>query len=265
VLLAGLNAPGETVVIEAQATRDHTERMLRGFGARLAVEEVAEGWAIRLMGQPELVPQAIAVPRDPSSAAFPVAAALIVPGSEVVLPNICLNPTRAGLYQTLAEMGADIRRENPRTEGGEPVADLRVRHSELRGIEVPYGRAPSMIDEYPVLACLAAFAQGQTVMRGIGELRVKESDRIAATVAGLRALGVEVDEHADGMTVHGRAGEVPGGGTVATHLDHRIAMSFLVVGLASAQPVGVDDGAPIATSFPRFLPLMRGLGAEIAG
>ena len=265
VLLAGLNAPGETVVVEAQVTRDHTERMLGGFGARVEVEAVAEGRAIRLVGQPELVPQAIAVPRDPSSAAFPAAAALIVPGSEVVLPNVCLNPTRAGLYQTLAEMGADIARANPRTEGGELVADLRVRHSELQGVEVPYGRAPSMIDEYPVLACLAAFAEGRTVMRGIRELRVKESDRIAATVAGLRANGVEVDEHEDGMTVHGRSGEVPGGGTVATHLDHRIAMSFLVMGLATARPVTVDDGTPIATSFPGFLPLMRGLGAEIAG
>ena len=263
VLLAGLNAPGETVVIEPQATRDHTERMLRSFGARVAVENTSEGRAIRLTGQPELVPQAIAVPRDPSSAAFPVAAALIVPGSEVVLPNICLNPTRAGLYATLAEMGADIVHENPREEGGEPVADLRVRHSGLRGVEVPPERAPSMIDEYPVLACLAAYAEGETVMRGIGELRVKESDRIAATVAGLRACGVEVDEHEDGMTVHGRAGQVPGGGSVATHLDHRIAMSFLVMGLGSARPVTVDDVAPIATSFPRFMELMGELGAII--
>jgi 3-phosphoshikimate 1-carboxyvinyltransferase len=265
VLLAGLNAPGETVVIEAEPTRDHTERMLRGFGAELSVGQVPGGRAIRLTGQPELVPQTIAVPRDPSSAAFPVAAALIVPGSGVILPNICLNPTRAGLYETLAEMGADIVHEHPREEGGEPVADLRVRHSTLCGIEVPPERAPSMIDEYPVLACLAAFAEGRTVMRGIGELRVKESDRIAATVAGLRANGVEVDEHEDGMTVHGRAGEVPGGGIVATRLDHRIAMSFLVMGLASAEPVAVDDGAPIATSFPGFLPLMRRLGAEIDG
>jgi 3-phosphoshikimate 1-carboxyvinyltransferase len=264
VLLAGLNAPGETVVIEAQATRDHTERMLGGFGAVLTVEDLPEGRVIRLTGQPELAPQVIAVPRDPSSAAFPVAAALLVPGSEVLVPNICLNPTRAGFYQTLAEMGADLLHENAGEEGGEPVADLRVRHSALKGIEVPPERAPSMIDEFPVLACLAACAEGPTVMRGIGELRVKESDRIAATVAGLRLNGVEVDEHEDGMTVRGR-GEVPGGGTVATHLDHRIAMSFLVLGLAARAPVGVDDGAPIATSFPGFLPLMRGLGAEIAG
>jgi 3-phosphoshikimate 1-carboxyvinyltransferase len=265
VLLAGLNAPGETVVIEAEATRDHTERMLRGFGAELSADEVPGGRAIRLTGQPELVPQIIAVPRDPSSAAFPVAAALIVPGSDITLPNICLNPTRAGFYETLAEMGADIVHEHPREVGGEPVADLRVRHSTLRGIEVPPERAPSMIDEYPVLACLAAFAEGRTVMRGIGELRVKESDRIAATVAGLRANGVEVDEHEDGMTVHGRAGEVPGGGTVATRLDHRIAMSFLVMGVAATEAVTVDDGAPVATSFPDFLPLMRRLGAEIDG
>jgi 3-phosphoshikimate 1-carboxyvinyltransferase len=263
VLLAGLNAPGETVVIEAEATRDHTERMLRGFGATVAIEKLPEGRAIRLTGQPELDPQTIVVPRDPSSAAFPVAAALLVPGSDVLVPNIGLNPTRAGLYETLAEMGADIAHENPREEGGEPVADLRVRHSALCGVEVPPERAPSMIDEYPVLACLAAFAEGRTVMRGLAELRVKESDRIAATVAGLRANGVEVEEHEDGMTVHGRGGEVPGGGTVATHLDHRIAMSFLLLGLAARQPVTVDDGAPIATSFPGFLPLMRSLGAEM--
>lgn len=264
VLLAGLNAPGETVVIEPEATRDHTERMLRGFGARVAVEETPEGRVIRLTGEPELLPQTIAVPRDPSSAAFPVAAALIVPGSEVLVPTIGLNPTRAGLYQTLAEMGADIAHENAREEGGEPVADLRVRHSALKGVEVPPERAPSMIDEYPVLACLAAFAEGATTMRGIGELRVKESDRIASTVAGLRACGVEVEEFEDGMIVHGRGADgVAGGGTVATHLDHRIAMSFLCLGLGSAAPVTVDDAAPIATSFPDFVPLMTRLGARI--
>ena len=263
VLLAGLNTPGETVVIEPEATRDHTERMLRGFGARVIVEDLPEGRVIRLTGQPELSPMTIAVARDPSSAAFPVAAALIVPGSDVLVPNICLNPTRAGLYQTLAEMGAEIEHQNPREDGGEPVADLRVRHSELKGIEVPPDRAPSMIDEYPVLACLAAFAEGDTVMRGIGELRVKESDRIAATVAGLRANGVEVTEHEDGMTVHGRGGEVPGGGTVETHLDHRIAMSFLCLGLFTKSPVTVDDAAPIATSFPQFEHLMGELGAVL--
>ena len=263
VLLAGLGAPGETVVIEEEATRDHTERMLRGFGAEVAVDETPEGRAIRLTGQAELRPQSIAVPRDPSSAAFPVAAALIAEGSDIRVPNICLNPTRAGLYETLAEMGADIAHENPREEGGEPVADLRVRHSALTGVEVPPDRAPSMIDEYPVLACLAAFAEGDTVMRGIGELRVKESDRIAAVVQGLRANGVEVTEEEDGMIVHGWGGAVPGGGTVATHLDHRIAMSFLCMGLGTGAPVTVDDAAPIATSFPGFADLLGGLGAVL--
>jgi 3-phosphoshikimate 1-carboxyvinyltransferase len=263
VLLAGMNAPGETVVIEHAATRDHTERMLRGFGAEVIVEELPEGRAIRLTGQPELAPQRIAVPRDPSSAAFPVVAALIVEGSEITVPNICLNPTRAGFYQTLAEMGADLTRENPREEGGEPVADLRARFSMLRGVEVPPERAASMIDEYPVLAVLAACAEGDTVMRGIGELRVKESDRIAAMVAGLRANGVEVTEHEDGMTIHGRGADgVPGGGTVATHLDHRIAMAFLCLGLAARNPVRIDDAGPIATSFPSFTRLMSDLGAS---
>ena len=262
VLLAGLNAPGETVVIEHEATRDHTERMLRGFGAEVIVEALPEGSAIRLTGQPELAPQRIAVPRDPSSAAFPVAAALIVEDSEIVVPNICLNPTRAGFYQTLAEMGAGLTRENPREEGGEPVADLRARFSALKGVEVPPERAASMIDEYPVLAVLAACAEGDTVMRGIGELRVKESDRIAAMVAGLRANGVEVTEHEDGMTVHGRGADgVPGGGMAETHLDHRIAMAFLCLGLAARNPVWIDDAGPIATSFPSFTKLMSELGA----
>ena len=272
VLLAGLNAPGETVVIEHAATRDHTERMLRGFGAEVTVEELPAksggGRAIRLTGQPELVPQQIAIPRDPSSAAFPVAAALIAEGSEIVVPNICLNPTRAGFYQTLIEMGAELAYENPRETGGEPVADLRARFSALKGVEVPPERAASMIDEYPILAVLAACAEGDTVMRGIGELRVKESDRIAATVAGLRANGVEVTEQEDGMIVHGRGpvdgrGGVPGGGLVATHLDHRIAMAFLCLGLAARNPVRIDDAAPIETSFPSFTRLMCGLGAII--
>jgi 3-phosphoshikimate 1-carboxyvinyltransferase len=266
VLLAGLNAPGETIVIEHEATRDHTERMLRGFGAEVSVEELSPGSgggrAIRLTGQPELAPQQIAVPRDPSSAAFPVAAALLAEGSEITVPNICLNPTRAGFYQSIEEMGADLTRENPREEGGEPVADLRVRSSALKGIEVPPERAASMIDEYPILAVLAACAEGDTVMRGIGELRVKESDRISAMVAGLRANGVEVTEHEDGMTVHGRGADgVPGGGTAATHLDHRIAMSFLCLGLAARDPVRIDDAEPIATSFPSFITLMSDLGA----
>jgi 3-phosphoshikimate 1-carboxyvinyltransferase len=264
VLLAGLNAPGETVVIEPEPTRDHTERMLRGFGAEVVVEDLPEGRTIRLTGRPELDPWNIAVPRDPSSAAFPVAAALMVEGSDILVPDICLNPTRAGFYLTLAEMGADLTRENPRDEGGEPVADLRVRFSALRGVEVPPGRAASMIDEYPILAVLAACAEGDTVMRGIGELRVKESDRIAAMVAGLRANGVDVTETGDGMIVHGRGADgVPGGGIVATHLDHRIAMAFLCLGLAARNPVGIDDAGPIATSFPSFMTLMSDLGATI--
>jgi len=265
VLLAGLGAPGETVVVEPEPTRDHTERMLSGFGAEVAVEDTGEGRVIRLAGQPELKPLAIAVPRDPSSAAFPVAAALVTQGSEVLVPGICLNPTRAGFYETLAEMGADLARENAREEGGEPVADLRARFSTLRGVEVPPGRAASMIDEYPVLAAIAACAEGDTVMRGVAELRLKESDRLAAMAAGLRASGVEVSEFEDGLTVHGRGPDgVPGGATVATRLDHRIAMAFLVLGLAARQPVTIDDAAPIATSFPAFLPMMRGLGADLA-
>ncbi|MEM7423370.1 MAG: 3-phosphoshikimate 1-carboxyvinyltransferase, partial [Pseudomonadota bacterium] len=241
------------------------ERMLRGFGAHVEIDETGEGRVILLQGQPELAPIALAVPRDPSSAAFPVAAALIVPGSDVLVPNICLNPTRAGLYTTLAEMGADIVHESPREEGGEPVADLRVRHSgSLKAVEVPPERAPSMIDEYPILACIAAYAQGDTVMRGIRELRVKESDRIAATVAGLRANGIAVTEEDDGMIVHGQGADgVKGGGLVKTHLDHRIAMAFLCLGLGSQSPVTVDDAAPIATSFPRFEGLMRELGAVL--
>ncbi|MEO1459330.1 MAG: 3-phosphoshikimate 1-carboxyvinyltransferase [Pseudomonadota bacterium] len=263
VLLAGLNAPGETVVIEHEATRDHSERMLRAFGATVTLEEHGNGRAIRLVGQPDLTGRHVAVPRDPSSAAFPVAAAMIAEGSEVLLPGICLNPTRAGFYETLAEMGADIVKENLRDESGEPVADLRVRASSLKGIEVPPERAPSMIDEYPVLAVLAAFAEGDTVMRGIKELRVKESDRIAAMAVGLRANGVEVTEFEDGMTVHGRGGTVPGGAEVATHLDHRIAMSFLCLGLGTDAPVRLDDAAPIATSFPSFEPIMAALGARL--
>ena len=265
VLLAGLNAPGKTVVIEAEATRDHTERMLAGFGAEITVEETDAGRVITLTGQPELKPQKIAVPRDPSSAAFPVCAALITPGSDVLVPGIGLNPTRAGLFSTLREMGADLTYENERTEGGEPVADLRARFSpDLHGIEVPPERAASMIDEYPVLSVVASFAQGQTVMRGVKELRVKESDRIDAMAVGLRANGVTVDEGPDWWTVTGLGhGNVPGGATCASHLDHRIAMSFMVLGLATQKPVSVDDGGPIATSFPIFEPLMGGLGADI--
>ncbi|MDF3853374.1 3-phosphoshikimate 1-carboxyvinyltransferase [Paracoccus sp. P2] len=262
VLLAGLNAPGETVVIESEPTRDHTERMLAGFGASIRTETTDEGHVITLQGRPELRPQPVAVPRDPSSAAFPVAAALIVPGSEIRVPGVSRNPTRDGLYVTLLEMGADIRFENPREEGGEPVADLVVRHGPLKGVTVPAERAASMIDEFPILSVIACFAEGKTVMQGVHELRVKESDRIDAMAVGLRANGAEVEDTPDTMTVHGKGG-LKGSATCATHLDHRIAMSFLVAGLASEQPISVDDGGPIATSFPDFLPLMQRLGARI--
>ncbi|SEO99054.1 3-phosphoshikimate 1-carboxyvinyltransferase [Salinihabitans flavidus] len=265
VLLAGLNAPGQTQVIEREATRDHTERMLAGFGAQIVTEDTDEGRVITLTGQPELRPQVIDVPRDPSSAAFPVCAALIVPGSDVLVPGIGLNPTRAGLFTTLREMGADLTYENLREEGGEPVADLRARYSpDMAGVEVPPERAASMIDEYPILSVVAANATGDTVMRGVRELRVKESDRIAAMVAGLHASGVTVKDGPDWWIVTGQgAGGVPGGATTLSHLDHRIAMSFLVLGLAAQKPVSVDDGAPIATSFPAFEPLMAALGAAI--
>jgi 3-phosphoshikimate 1-carboxyvinyltransferase len=264
VLLAGLNAPGETVVIEAEATRDHSERMLQGFGAELRVEEVAEGRMITLVGQPELKAQDITVPRDPSSAAFPVCAALIVEGSDVLVPGIGLNPTRAGLYTTLREMGADLTYENERVEGGEPVADLRAKFSDnMQGIEVPPERAASMIDEFPILSVVASFANGNTTMRGVKELRVKESDRIDAMARGLRDCGVTVEEDEDTMVVHGLgAGGVRGGGTCATFLDHRIAMSFMCLGMASEKPVKIDDGGPIATSFPIFEDLMTDLGAQ---
>ncbi len=265
VLLAGLNAPGKTVVIEKEATRDHTERMLAGFGAEITVEDTNEGRVITLTGQPELKPQTIIVPRDPSSAAFPVCAALITEGSDVLVPNIGLNPTRAGLFTTLREMGADLEYENERVEGGEPVADLRAKYSpNMKGIEVPPHRAASMIDEYPILSVVASFAQGDTVMRGVKELRVKESDRIDAMARGLRANGVEVDEGDDWWIVHGRGmGNVKGGAECETFLDHRIAMSFVIMGFAANEPVRVNDGSPITTSFPIFEPLMRELGAKI--
>ena len=265
VLLAGLNAPGQTVVIEKEATRDHTERMLAGFGAEIEVEETEEGRVITLQGRPELQPQTIAVPRDPSSAAFPVCAALIVPGSDVLVPGIGLNPTRAGLFTTLREMGADLTYENEREEGGEPVADLRARYSpDMRGISVPPARAASMIDEYPVLSVVAAFATGVTDMQGVKELRVKESDRIDAMAKGLRAAGVTVDEGDDWWRVTGLgAGNVPGGALAESRLDHRIAMAFMVMGMATQAPMRVDDGSPITTSFPIFGPLMDRLGAKI--
>jgi 3-phosphoshikimate 1-carboxyvinyltransferase len=264
VLLAGLAAPGETVVIEAEATRDHTEKMLAHFGADVRVEpHGAYGRRIMLTGQPELVPLPIMVPADPSSAAFPLVAAAITPGSDVILGGVMLNPLRIGLIATLTEMGAAIERLATRREGGEEVADLRVRAGALRGVDVPAARAPSMIDEYPVLAVAAAFAEGTTVMRGLKELRVKESDRLAGTAALLRVNGVKVDIEGDDLVVQG-SGRAPGGGLVITHMDHRLAMSALVMGLASAKPVQIDDASFIATSFPGFVELMRGLGADFA-
>jgi 3-phosphoshikimate 1-carboxyvinyltransferase len=252
------------VVIEREATRDHTERMLAGFGAEVAVAETPEGREITLIGQPELRPQTIAVPRDPSSAAFPVAAALLAAGSEVRVPGIGLNPTRAGLYETLVEMGADLAFQDRRNEGGEPVADLVARFGPLKGVEVPPERAASMIDEFPILAALAATAEGRTVMRGVKELRVKESDRIDAMCRGLEACGVTVEEGPDWFAVQGCGPDgVPGGATVASRLDHRIAMAFLCLGLASRAPITVDDASPIATSFPSFVSLFRDLGADL--
>ncbi|MDR6285965.1 3-phosphoshikimate 1-carboxyvinyltransferase [Methylopila jiangsuensis] len=264
VLLAGLNAPGVTTVIEREATRDHTERMLRAFGAEVTVEPHGEhGRLIRLVGQPELRPAVVRVPADPSSAAFPLVAALIAPGSEVTLEGVMTNPLRTGLMLTLKEMGADIATENLREEGGEEVADLVVRAGPLKGVDVPPERAPTMIDEYPVLAVAAAFAEGETQMRGLHELTVKESDRLAAVHAGLVANGVAARVEGDDLIVEGRGGVAGGGAPVRTHLDHRIAMSFLVMGLGADAPVTVDDATMIATSFPTFLPLMTGLGAEM--
>ena len=265
ILLAGLNAPGKTVVIEREPSRDHTERMLADFGATLEIEEDDGRRIISLSGYPELTPRSVSVPRDPSSAAFPACAALICEGSDILIPGICLNPTRSGLFDTLIEMGADIAFEGERSEGGERVADLRVRFSPaLKGVEVPPERASSMIDEYPVLCVAAAFAEGPTRMLGVGELRAKETDRIDAMATALRACGVEVDEQEDQFTVQGRGhGGVAGGGVCETRLDHRIAMSALVMGLGADSPVSVDDGTPIGTSFPGFEALMRGLGGDI--
>jgi 3-phosphoshikimate 1-carboxyvinyltransferase len=264
VLLAGLAAPGETTVIETEASRDHTERMLKHFGAKVVSKPHGEhGRRIVLQGQPELEPANVAVPADPSSAAFPLVAALIVPGSEITLEAVMTNPLRTGLFTSLREMGATIETIAKRDGGGEDVADLRVAASALKGIEVPAERAPSMIDEYPVLAVAAAFAEGITRMRGLKELRVKESDRLEATAAMLRTNGVAVEIEGDDLIVHGK-GSVRGGAEVLTHMDHRIAMSALVMGLASEQPVRIDDSAFIATSFPGFVELMRGLGADLA-
>ena len=265
VLLAGLNAPGETAVIEPQPTRDHTERMLRHFGAAVRIE-AEEGGAKRITvtGFPELVPAPITVPGDPSSAAFPAVAALIVPGSEVVIEGVGVNPTRTGLFDSLREMGADIALLNEREEGGEPVADLRVRAGPLNGAEIPAERAPRMIDEYPILAVAAACARGRTLMRGLAELRVKESDRLAAIADGLARCGVRVAVAGEDLIVDGDGRPPVGGARIATALDHRIAMAFLVLGLATREPVAIDDAAPIATSFPGFVALMEGLGARIA-
>ena len=264
VLLAGLNASGITTVIEPVMTRDHTEKMLKGFGAQIEVETDAGGVrTISLTGQGSLCGQPIAVPGDPSSAAFPIVAALITPGSDITVLNVLMNPARTGLILTLREMGADIEILASRNEGGEDVADLRIRHSELTGVVVPPDRAPSMIDEYPVLAVAAAFARGETLMQGLDELRVKESDRLAAVARGLEANNAPCEEGPDWLKVAGRPdGKGLGGGTVRTHLDHRIAMAFLVMGLASEKPVSVDDASPIATSFPEFEGLMTALGAQ---
>lgn len=261
VLLAGLNAPGRTTVIERQATRDHTERMLAAFGAEITVEQEGGGLAITVSGERELAAIPIAVPGDPSSAAFAMVAALITEGSEVVIADMLLNPTRTGLIRTLIEMDADIAIANRRETGGEEVGDVTVRSSRLKGVTVPAERAPSMIDEYPVLAVAAAFAQGTTRMQGLAELRVKESDRLAAVAAGLQANGADVAVGADWLQVTGRPASGLGGGHVITHLDHRIAMAFLVMGLGTGAAVTVDDASMIATSFPAFTGLMGGLGA----
>ena len=261
VLLAGLNARGITTVVELEASRDHTEKMLAHFGAEVRVETEGEGRRVTVVGRPELRPRPVVVPADPSSAAFPIVAALITPGSDIVIEGVMTNPLRVGLVTTLLEMGAQIEALDRRVEGGEDVADLRVRASELVGVDVPAARAPSMIDEYPILAVAAAFARGTTRMRGLHELRVKESDRLAAVAAGLAAAGVAHEISGDDLSVEGGAPE--GGGLVATHLDHRIAMSFLVMGMASRKPMSVDDASMIATSFPNFRALMEGLGAKL--
>jgi 3-phosphoshikimate 1-carboxyvinyltransferase len=263
VLLAGLNTAGITTVVEPIPTRDHSERMLKGFGAELDIEVEADGTrTIRIRGEADLRPQRIEVPGDPSSAAFFIVAALIVPGSELTIENVGLNPTRAGLVEVLRAMGGDIAETNAREVGGEPVADLVVRHSALRGIEVDPALAPSMIDEFPVLFVAAALAEGRTVTRGLDELRVKESDRLAVMARALAASGARVEEREDGLVIEGSGGEpLAGGGRIATHLDHRIAMSMAVAGLASAAGVEVDDTRPIATSFPAFEALLDGCTA----
>ena len=263
VLLAGLNAPGETSVIEPEPTRDHTENLLRHFGAQVSVGDGNDGRRIAVTGRPELVASDLTVPGDPSSAAFPLVAALLVPGSALTVTGVGLNPLRTGLFETLIEMGADIRYENRRTEGGEPIADLVVRASSLKGVTVPAGRAPRMIDEYPILGVAAAFAKGRTAMHGLKELRVKESDRLAAMATGLAACGVKVAVEGDSLIVDGTGAPPAGGGAIAALLDHRIAMSFLVMGMAAKAATRIDDGTTIETSFPGFAALMNGVGADI--
>ena len=264
ILFAGLNTAGETTVIEKEKTRDHTERMLQGFGAEVETETTSKGHIVRVKGYPELLPQEIKVPRDPSSAAFPVCAALITEGSNVLVPNIGLNPTRSGLFETLREMNANITFENESFQGGEPVADIRAKFSpNMIGIDVPPERAASMIDEYPILSIVASFAKGKTLMRGVNELRVKESDRIDAMAKGLRSNGLSIEEGEDWWSVEGREIDgVKGGGSCETFLDHRIAMSFLILGMASKSSVKIDDSSPITTSFPIFEGLMAELGAN---
>ena len=264
LLLAGLNAPGWTRIEEPEPTRDHSENMLRHFGAEVVIEQLADGRAASLLGQPELRAADVVVPGDPSSAAFPLVAALLVPGSRVVVQGVGLNPLRTGLFPTLREMGADLVVSSERREGGEPVGDITATYTGLRGVDVPPARAPSMIDEYPILAVAAACAGGTTRMRGLAELRVKESDRLSATAALLAANGVRVEVEGDDLVVHGSGRPPCGGGLVATHMDHRIAMSALVLGLAADSPVRVDDTAFIDTSFPGFAALMRGLGADLS-
>lgn len=263
ILLAALNAPGISTVIETEATRDHTEKMLRHFGAIVAIQKIEGGkTAIALTGQPELRPQHVTVPSDPSSAAFPIVAALLTPGSKIIVEGVMLSPTRAGLFETLIEMGAKLTIANRRDAGGEPLGDITAEYSHLKAVDVPPERAPSMIDEYPILSVAAAMAEGRTIMRGLAELKVKESDRLSATANALIACGAKVEVGEDTLTVHGMGpGGLPGGGRVATHLDHRIAMAFLVAGMAAKQGVTVDDTTMIATSFPSFVPMMQGLGA----
>ena len=264
ILFAGLNAPGETIVIEPQPTRDHSERMLRHFGAEVITEKLDDGSVKTiLVGQPELEGRDINVPADISSAAFPIAAALIIPGSNLLIRNVGMNPLRAGLIEILQKMGGKITIENKRGEDGEPLADLRVEASELHGINVPASHAPSMIDEYPVLAIVAACAKGTTHMEGLAELRVKESDRLAAMANGLSDCGVGIEETEDSLTVHGSTLPINGDALIVANLDHRIAMAFSVLGMITKNPVTIDDGSPIATSFPGYVELMNGLGAKI--